>query len=466
MSRRERRGAAPARRTLAGWAGLALAAGVVALPAEPAPDAGALMALPEVRSWVAPVYPPEAAGRKQDGRAQVRLVIDATGAVTGVRALRATDPAFAAAAVQSVRQWRFSPALEDGHPVAKCMDVTLPFRWADRQRGPPPAYPPAEVLLSLAWSPRTGPAKIGGGDPDYPDSLLARHLKGEVDVRFDLAADGSMRGVQVLRATHADFIRPALAAAERWKFRPAMQGDLAVPTPMETALEFEVLEPKPVDMLAANGISLADAPAALDSRPGVRVLVDPVYPYDLLLAGTEGDAVVDFVIAASGRPEAVAVREAARPEFGRAFAAAVECWRFKPAWKDGAAVPVRASARWHFGAETAAGRAVARLVQRMRADDTAGMGARGLDGALKPRYQVSPVYPAARAGEKPAGEAQISFIIDRDGRARLARVISATREDLGWAAATAVERWVFDPPRRGGQPTDVRVSIPFNFEAP
>jgi TonB family protein len=39
-------------------------------------------------------------------------------------------------------------------------------------------------------------------------------------------------------------------------------------------------------------------------------------------------------------------------------------------------------------------------------------------------------------------------------------------EAFGWAAATAVERWVFDPPKRGGQPVDVRVTIPFQFDLP
>jgi TonB family protein len=273
--------------------------------------------------------------------------------------------------------------------------------------------------------------------------------------------------LKVLWATHADFIHPALAAARRWRFRPAMQGDLAVPAPMQSALEFDVLDHQRVDMLAANGVTLADPPGgAYDQKPRLRVIVDPVYPYDLLMADAEGDAAVDFVIGTNGRLESIAVREASRPEFGRALAAAVDCWLFKPAQNAGQPVAVRAAFRWHFGANSEAYQPLARLVQRVRTNDTADMGARGLDGALNPCYQISPVYPAALVGEKAAGEALIGFIIDHDGRCRLARIISATREEFGWAAATAVERWVFDPPRRDGQPTDVRVSIPFHFSAP
>jgi TonB family protein len=69
-------------------------------------------------------------------------------------------------------------------------------------------------------------------------------------------------------------------------------------------------------------------------------------------------------------------------------------------------------------------------------------------------------------GEKPSGGATIQFIVDRTGRCRLARIVSATREEFGWAAATAVERWVFDPPRKKGETVDIRVSIPFTFNPP
>jgi len=77
-----------------------------------------------------------------------------------------------------------------------------------------------------------------------------------------------------------------------------------------------------------------------------------------------------------------------------------------------------------------------------------------------------PVYPLRLREERPAGEAVIEFIIDRDGRARLPRVVSATQEAFGWAAAAAISQWVFAPPLRKGEPTEVRVSVPVGFEPP
>jgi TonB family protein len=313
-------------------AGMLLFAAANAPAADQAGGPEVELGVPQVLSWVPPVYPKEAADRKLEGRVQVRFVIDETGAVTKARAVHSTNKVFEEAAVQSVLQWRFEPATADGRKVAKGMEVLLPFPLTDLKRKPESSFPPAKVIQPLAYSPYTRPAKVFGDDPEYPDSLLSRHLAGEVDVEFSLGADGHMQALKVLWATHADFIRPALAVAGKWQFRPGMQGDLAVAAPMQSALVFDVLDSKGVDMLAANGVTLANPPGSTyDQKPRLGVVVDPVYPYDLLVTGTEGDAAADFVIGANGRLESIAVREASQPEFGRALAAALDCWMFQPA---------------------------------------------------------------------------------------------------------------------------------------
>jgi TonB family protein len=449
-----------------GHAGLLAIMSVFATAAAEEAHLDVELGIPQVFSWVPAVYPPAAVARKLGGNVQVRFVIDETGAVTKARAIRSTDKVFEDAAVQSLLQWRFEPAIEDGRKVVKCMDIVLPFELADLKLKERPAFPPARVVRSLSYSPFTRAAKMAGDDPEYPDSLLSRHLPGEVDVEFVVNEGGRVQGLKILWATHADFIRPAVDAVEKWSFRPARQGDLTVPAPLQSALEFQVMEPKRVDIPAANGITLPDKSAGdFDTAPRLKIIVDPVYPYDLLLAGTEGEAVVEFVIGANGGVASVTVREATQPEFGRALAAALECWRFEPAFKGSERVPVKAAKRERFSPAQAAadGRPVARVVGRLRNNDTAEMSAWGLDAQLHPRHQISPLYPLQLWEEKPTGRAEIQFVIDREGRGRFARIVSATREEFGWAAATAVERWIFDPPRRGGQPVDVQVRIPFDF---
>jgi TonB family protein len=451
------------------WLWLALAAAVAA---EKPADITVDMALPLVLSWVPPVYPKAAADKKLEGWVQVRFIVDETGAVTKARPVRSSDKIFEDAAVQSVLQWRFEPAMDGGRKVAKCMDVVLPFQLKDLNRNDTPSFPPARVSQSLTYSPSTKAVKVAGDDPEYPESLLPRHLPGQVLVEFSVDTAGQVQGLKILAATHTDFIRPALAAAGKWTFLPATQGDLAVPASMQASLEFTVFEPKQVDVLAANGVSLAKEQAVdmatLDQRPVLLLVADPVYPYDLLLAGTEGAAEADFVIGADGSVQSVSVRQATQPEFGRALAAALECWLFKPARNASSGVPIKAVLHWHFGPPATSGASwpVTRLVERIRNKDTANLTAKGLDARPEPWFQAAPLYPAELRGADPAGKAEIEFILDREGRCRLARIVAASREEFGWAAATAVERWVFNPPKRGGQPVDMRVRIPVEFKAP
>jgi len=456
-------------KTLLGCTGLLLCAAANTQAADRPGGLEVELGMPQVLSWVPPVYPKEAADKKLEGRVQVRFIIDETGAVTKARAVHSSNKVFEDAAVQSVLQWRFEPAVEDRRKVAKCMDVLVPFQLADLKRKPESSFPPAKVTQTLAYSPYTRAARATGDDPEYPNSLLSRHLPGEVDMEFTVDRAGHQQALRILWATHADFIRPALAAVDKWSFHPAHQCDLEVAASLQSALEFDILDAKRVDVLAANGITVQSAAEkTFETRPSLRIVVDPVYPYELRLAGTGGDAVVDFLISTDGRTESIAVREATRPEFGRALAAALECWLFRPASNSGTAVAVKATARWHYSlaADSPQFQSTERLVQRLSYNDTADMGSKGLDGPLSPVHQIAPFYPAALLGEKPGGNAVIAFVIDREGRCRLARIVSATREEFGWAAATAIERWVFNPPKRNGQPTDVRVSLPVNFSAP
>jgi len=425
-----------------------------------------LLSPPLLNSWVPPVYPTKAIEQKLQGTVQLRFVVNESGVVTKARALRSSNPVFEDAAVQSVLQWRFDPAVEGGRKVPKSLDLQFPFELADLKRKTDPKFPPQWAgFTALRLSPSTKAVQKTDRAADYPDSLLPLLLRGEVQVGFTVGPDGLAHAPRVIAATHADFVRPALAAISQWTFQPAMQGDLTVASSMVTAVTFDVSMTRD-DRLAACGVTLAEPPdtiAALTRRPQAIVVVDPVYPYDLLLAGTTGDAEVELIINARGRPESVVLRKASDPAFGRALSTAAQAWIFRPAAREDTAVPVKAVLRHTFEAPSGS---VDRLTDRLRSGHAADLAAEGLDAPLNPLYRVPPFYPNELRAENVAGEAVVEFVIDRDGRARIAHIISASREEFGWAAATAIEQWLFDPPRRSGQAVDVRVRIPFKFSPP
>lgn len=417
-----------------------------------------------VREWTPATFPPEALNEKIRGRALVRIIVDENGRVTKARVTTATDPRLGEAAQAAVQTWVFTPATEERKPIAICMDVPFEF-------DPAKPSPKKTLLPPMHLAPR--PVKKTAADiksawiDDYPETLRVRKLAGRVFFECEITPEGRAGAVRVLGATHADFIQAALATSPRWEFTPAMQGDLPVPGRVRGEVSISPPRTTTVATLAANGITALDG-SAPEQPPKPEIITDPVWPHAHLLRGESGTATAEFAVRPDGTVINVKIREATAPEFGRALVAALEASSFEKGFAGSSETPVVLLKRAEFkapplDATTApADDPQARLVILARKSPLPGGG--DLDERLTPLYRIAPVYPAALAGdEKPTGQAVIEFVIDRDGRARLPRIVSATREEFGWAAATAVAQWLFRAPRRGGAATEVKVQIPIQF---
>lgn len=94
-------------------------------PVEPIPVGGVIRA-PKKVTHVAPIYPPIPLAARKGGLVILQAIIDEDGSVREVSVLR-SDPLFDRAAVEAVKQWRFTPTLLNGHPVPIVMTVTVGF---------------------------------------------------------------------------------------------------------------------------------------------------------------------------------------------------------------------------------------------------------------------------------------------------------------------------------------------------
>lgn len=74
-----------------------------------------------------PQYPRKLAKSKTKGRVVVRIRIRPTGSVLDPVVVEADDPAFGEAAVTSIRQWRFLPAVKNGRAVETVANVPIEF---------------------------------------------------------------------------------------------------------------------------------------------------------------------------------------------------------------------------------------------------------------------------------------------------------------------------------------------------
>jgi protein TonB len=81
---------------------------------------------PERTHFVAPVYPPAAQSARMEGTVILEAVIDAQGVVQDVKILRSV-PLLDRAAIDAVRQWRYTPTRLNGVAMPIVMTVTVTF---------------------------------------------------------------------------------------------------------------------------------------------------------------------------------------------------------------------------------------------------------------------------------------------------------------------------------------------------
>jgi protein TonB len=75
---------------------------------------------------VRPVYPEIARAAHKEGTVILEAVLDPTGRVTQLRVIR-SEPLLDQAALDAVRQWRYSPSMFYGKPVSVLMTITVRF---------------------------------------------------------------------------------------------------------------------------------------------------------------------------------------------------------------------------------------------------------------------------------------------------------------------------------------------------
>ncbi len=326
------------------------------------------------------------------------------------------------------------------------------------------------VPLPPAWaadSTTRPPVPFRLSRPAYPEALLPFRIRGEVRLAFDVDAYGYVNNVEVVYASHPAFVAPALKVTENWRYRAALESGKPVATRWKETLYSDVISPG-ADPFSIPEKADKDLPAEYqyDLPPSVESLVQVVYPFDAMLDGREGAADVVFVVDEEGRVRDLTVRKATRPEFGHALAAAMANWRFKPAVKNGAPAPaVLARGQvFNVGEDHRLLNPSARRLRALLKDDKEKIVEYNrLDTPPQPVERFAPMYPEKLSGQP--GRAEIEFIIDREGRVQLPRIVSATEPEFGWAAATAVSLWRFEPPLRDGQPVDARARLPLEFTA-
>jgi len=408
-----------------------------------------------------PVYPSSLLGTGFEGSVEAYFVMTKEGNVSRAFVVESTHEALDAPTIAALRQWTFKLALSDGRAEEDRLLVTFKFR-------------EEKVFLGgfdrLA-TPDTPPRVAKRVEPEYPDLLYYSGNQGRVVLTFLVNRQGKVVDPVVETTTHPAFETPALEAILKWKFTPGESNGIPVVVRVRQGMNFA---PNNVPVVDAYDTSVGDqknVPESLrlEKVAKPKITVFAVHPFEHALERKSGSAEVRFVVGPEGDVLETMVVSASKPEFGLALAAALEAWEFEPAEHDGKPVQSILSHKMTFregDRDSVIDPPTQEIADRVGRKKFVPANPKELDAAVTPKFTPQPVYPTALKARAAAGSAKIEVIIDKNGRVVLPRIVEASEPEFGWAAATAAQRWRFEPPRADGKSVELRVQIPFQFTPP
>jgi TonB family protein len=252
------------------------------------------------------------------------------------------------------------------------------------------------------------------------------------------------------------------------------------PTPVSTVIRFEDLP----------AVSSASDPAQLtDHLPIPLVGAPPVYPNTFAGRQPEGSVTVGFIVDTLGAVQAVRVISSSQREFEPAALEAVKVWTFRPGKKAGAPVNTNLTATLRFRAPAVvqtsqttppatvfASAAPATLPPTERAVPSAGFPhpvlppgfeivfeLKDLDQTPRASLQVGAVYPGELKTKGIEGWVDVAFTVDSNGLVQNVRALSSSQREFEAAALTAVQKWKFQPGRKGGRDVAVNMAVQIKF---
>jgi TonB family protein len=174
-------------------------------------------------------------------------------------------------------------------------------------------------------------------DPEYPPLARQARISGIVRLRATIAADGSIKNIQVASG-HPLLVPPTLNAVKQWVFQ-------GTGSDVTTLLEIPfVMSPGDISSAQAAPEVRPATPSLIRVGANVQVAkllqkVDPIYPSAARSEGIEGNVTLKISIAEDGQVDAAEPVEG-NPVLAAAAQEAVRQWRYQPTLLNGQPVRV------------------------------------------------------------------------------------------------------------------------------
>jgi TonB family protein len=181
---------------------------------------------------VAPVYPEQAKREGIQGTVKLTVIINEDGLVYEIRNNPENNPILEEAAIDAVKEWKYSSTLLNGMPVPVMATVTVIFRLSDT----PSDFQPPSVPSGTVW--RRDAIKVGANvqesklirrvEPIYPELALRARVQGRVLMTVAVNEEGFVTDVNIV-AGHPLLSEAAIDAVRQWQYSPTLLNGDPVP---------------------------------------------------------------------------------------------------------------------------------------------------------------------------------------------------------------------------------------------
>jgi TonB family protein len=195
--------------------------------------------MPEIITQTKPEYPTEASKNKIEGRVWIKLKVGTNGIPSSVVVVKSSNPIFDEAAVTAAKQYKFSPAKQDGKPVAVWVVIPFKFELAQEKK--------QQKVEQKCYSinPEKMPSIIGGMKSVYkkliyPELAKTEKIEGKVTVKVYVDENGNIDATKILKGLGYGCDETAEKAIRTSKFSPAKQDGKNVKAQVNIFVQFKL----------------------------------------------------------------------------------------------------------------------------------------------------------------------------------------------------------------------------------
>lgn len=174
---------------------------------------------PQVIRPIAPLF------AAVEGTVTLEASVDVQGNVRVLRVVKGLGAGIDQRAIDAAMNWKFTPALKDGGPVAAITLIDVDFNL------PPEATQPLRIGPDVK-----PPVAISRVEPNYTDEARNVRAQGTVVLQAIIRKDGMVEIVRVVHAIGYGLDESAIDALQHWVFRPGTKNDV----PVDVTLNIEV----------------------------------------------------------------------------------------------------------------------------------------------------------------------------------------------------------------------------------